>query len=156
MKFVKKSRRFFSVLFLLVTVDSIVQPTITYALTTGPHQPEYTSYQEPGATDMVNLLTGDFAFSLPILEVPGPEGGFSVPLTYNAGIGPEQGASWVGLGWTVNVGAITREINQYPDDASGEHQNVRKTNLVGVRGWTSAAVGFGNGGWNTSQGRYGW
>src|SRR5690349_11288031 len=112
MKFVKKYRKFFSVLFLLITVESVVQPTIIYALTTGPHQPEYISYEQPGATDMVNLLTGDFAFSLPILEVPGPEGSFSAPLTYNAGIGPEQEASWVGLGWTLNPGAITREINQ--------------------------------------------
>jgi hypothetical protein len=104
---------------------------------------------------MVNLVTGDFSFSLPILNVPGPDGGFSVPLTYNAGIGPEQEASWVGLGWTLNVGAITRNIIQYPDDASGEVQSVKRVDLDGVRGWTSSALGFGQMGWNTAQGHYG-
>ncbi|MBS1506484.1 MAG: hypothetical protein JSS79_07560 [Bacteroidetes bacterium] len=144
-----------AILLLLITLESIVHPTLTYALTTGPHQPEYTSYEQPGATDMVNLLTGDFSFSLPILEVPGPEGNFSVPLTYNAGIGLEQEASWVGLGWTLNVGAITREINQYPDDANGDYQSVNNTNLIGVRGWTSACLGLGQVGWNNLQGSYG-
>lgn len=136
-------------------IESTVQSTISYALTTGPHQPEYTSYEEPGATDMVNLSTGDFSFNLPLLEVPGPEGGFSVPLTYNAGIGPDQEASWVGLGWTLNVGAFTRSVVQYPDDASGEVQSITRKDLVGVRGWTSSALGLGQIGWNTAQGHYG-
>jgi len=155
MKFITKQRKFFSILFLLLTVTSVIQPSITYALTTGPHQPEYTSYEQPGATDIVNLLTGDFTYSLPILEVPGPEGSFSVPLTYNAGIGPEQEASWVGLGWTLNVGAITREINQYPDDASGEVQSITMKDLTGLRGWSSSVMGLGQVGWNNQQGGYG-
>ncbi len=147
--------KFLAVLFLLLIVESTIHATVSYALTTGPHQPEYTSYEEPGATDMVNLLTGDFNFSMPILDVPGPEGGFSVPLTYNAGIGSDQEASWVGLGWTLNVGAITRSIVQYPDDASGEVQSVRRVDLDGVRGWTSNTLGLGQTGWNTEQGHYG-
>jgi hypothetical protein len=147
--------KFLAVLFLLLIVESTMHATVSYALTTGPHQPEYTSYEEPGSTDMVNLLTGDFSFSLPILDVPGPEGGFSVPLTYNAGIGTEQEASWVGLGWTLNVGAITRSIVQYPDDASGEVQSVTKKDLIGVRGFQSNALIFGTVGWNTAQGWYG-
>ncbi len=147
--------KFLAVLFLLLILESTVHATVSYALTTGPHQPEYISYEEPGATDMVNLLTGDFSFSLPILDVPGPDGGFSVPLTYNAGIGLEQEASWVGLGWTLNVGAITRSIVQYPDDASGEVQSVTRRDLDRVRGWTSSALGFGQIGWNNVQGHYG-
>ncbi len=147
--------KFLAVLFLFLIVESTMHATVSYALTTGPHQPEYISYEEPGATDMVNLLTGDFSFNLPLLDVPGPEGGFSVPLTYNAGIGPEQEASWVGLGWTLNVGAITRSVVQYPDDASGEVQSVTRKDLVGVRGWTSSALGLGQMGWNTQQGHYG-
>jgi hypothetical protein len=147
--------KFLAVLLLLLIVESTIHATVGYALTTGPHQPEYISYEQPGATDMVNLLTGDFTFSLPILDVPGPEGGFSVPLTYNAGIGPDQEASWVGLGWTMNVGAITRSMVQYPDDASGEVQSVRRVDFDGVRGWTSATLGVGQTGWNTMDGHYG-
>lgn len=146
----------FLAVFMLVTIfESTIHATVSLALTGGAHQPEYTSYEESGATDMVNLLTGDFNFSLPILEVPGPDGSFSLPLTYNAGIGPDQEASWVGLGWTLNVGSITRGIVQYPDDASGEVQSVTNKDLVGVRGWTSNALGFGQIGWNTQVGHYG-
>jgi hypothetical protein len=147
--------KFLAVFFLLLIVESTIHATVSYALTTGPHQPEYTSYEEPGATDMVNLLTGDFSFSLPILDVPGPEGGFSVPLTYNAGIGPDQEASWVGLGFTVNVGAITRKVAQFPDDASGEVQSVTRKDLIGVAGVQMIAFPFGVMGWNTAQGSYG-
>jgi hypothetical protein len=146
----------FLAVFLLITIlESTIHATVSLALTTGPHQPEYTSYESADATDMVNLLTGDFTFNLPILEVPGPDGGFSVPLTYNAGIGVDQEASWVGLGWTLNVGAVTRSIVQFPDDASGEVQSVTQKNLDGVRGWTSNALGFGQIGWNTEAGHYG-
>jgi len=157
MKFCKNrlARKSFAFISLFIMMEAILQPTISLALTTGPHQPEYISYEQPGATDMVNLLTGDFAFSLPILEVPGPEGSFSVPLTYNAGIGLEQEASWCGLGFNINVGSITREINQYPDDASGEFQTINMQDLTTVRGWTSAALGLGQIGWNNVSGHYG-
>ncbi|MEI9920515.1 MAG: hypothetical protein WDO14_17240 [Bacteroidota bacterium] len=148
-------RRSIACLFILVIVQSIFQPTITYALTTGPHQQEYTSYESPGSTDMVNLSTGDFTFSLPLVEVPGPEGSFSLPLTYNAGIGTEQEASWVGLGWTMNAGAITRNINQFPDDANGEANVVTVQDLVGLKGWEANTLAFGKFGWNSQVGHFG-
>jgi hypothetical protein len=44
---------------------------------------------------MVNLTTGDMTYNIPILDVPGPERSFSLPLTYRAGIRLEQEASWV-------------------------------------------------------------
>lgn len=141
--------------FILTIIQSAFFSYYSFALTTGPHQPEYTSYEEPGAQDLVNLLTGDFTFSLPILEVPGPEGSFSVPLTYNAGIGLEQEASWVGLGWTMNVGAITRSYSGFPDDANGETQSITVKDLTGIRGWSSNILGFGQIGWDTQNGHYG-
>jgi hypothetical protein len=151
----RSMRRVASCFFLVIFIQSLFLPYYSFALTTGPHQPEYTSYESPGATDMVNLMTGDFSFSLPLLEVPGPEGNFAVPLAYNAGIGLDQEASWVGLGWSMNVGAITRAINEYPDDAAGEPQSITVQDLSGVRGWTSSVLGFGNIGWNTEVGHYG-
>jgi hypothetical protein len=152
-------RKFFiraTALLLLITIlQSTFLANYSWALTTGPHQPEYTSYEQPGATDMVNLLTGDFSLSMPVLEVPGPEGSFSLPLTYNAGIGMEQEASWVGLGWTMNAGSITRAINGNPDDAKGDYQNITVKDLTGVRGWNSNFLGLGQIGWNSMQGHYG-
>lgn len=147
-------RRVVALTFLIVFVQSFFQPYYALALTHGPHQPEFTAYEEPGATDMVNLLTGDFAFNLPILDVPGPEGGFAVPLTYNAGIGTEQQASWVGLGWNINVGAIVRNINEYPDDASGEQKSVTVKDLNVQHGW-ALNLGITQMGWDSQIGHYG-
>lgn len=144
-----------SILLVLTILTNVMAPTISWAITLGPLQPEYTSYEEPGASDMVNMLTGDFTFSLPVLEVPGPEGSFSLPLTYNAGIGLDQEASWVGLGWTMNPGVITRSINQFPDDANGESQIVTVQDLTGLRGWNASLIGIGKFGWNNQVGHFG-
>ncbi len=86
------------------------------ALTSGPNQPEYAGFKSATQKDMVDLLSGDFGYSVPIMEVPGP--GISYPLTLgsHSGIQVEQEASWVGLGWSLNPGAINRGLNRYPDD----------------------------------------
>jgi hypothetical protein len=148
-------RRSIASLLLIIMIESILQPTVGYALTLGPSQPEYTSYESPGSTDMVNLTTGDFTFSLPLLEVPGPEGSFSMPLTYNGGIGLDQEASWVGLGWTMNAGAISRSINQFPDDANGEFNSVTVQDLVGLKGWEADIPGVARFGDDNQKGHYG-
>ena len=140
---------------LFIFLQSIFLPSISFALTHGPHQPEYTSYEEPGTTDMVNLLTGDFTNSIPILDVPGPEGGFSLPLSYHGGIGLEQEASWVGLGWTLNPGAIVRNIVEFPDDANGESFRIHRQNYDIARGWTGTIPGIGRIGWDSNEGHYG-
>lgn len=92
-------------------------PTISWALTSGPNAPEYNSFEPVDVTDMVNLATGDFTYTLPILDVPGPEGGYPVALSYHAGIMMDQEASWTGLGWSLNAGAINRSVNLFADDA---------------------------------------
>lgn len=104
---------------------------------------------------MVNLLTGDFNFNLPILEVPGPEGNFAIPLSYHAGIGPEQEASWTGLGWNINAGAIARNINQFPDDASGEEQYVTAQDFTGTTGWNRVFNHPFRDDWNSQTGYHG-
>lgn len=120
----KKMIKAVAALFLLSFLHSLFFPTISHALTNGYHQPEYTSFESMDATDVVNLVTGDLSYSIPILQVPSPEGGFSVPLSYHGGIRLEQEASWVGLGWNLNVGAIARNINGYADDYNGSDSRV--------------------------------
>ncbi len=85
----------------------------------GPNAPEAASFEPVDATDMVNLNTGDFTYVLPLLNVPSPEGGYPIALAYHAGIAMDQEASWVGLGWNLNPGAINRTVNGYPDDYNG-------------------------------------
>lgn len=88
----------------------------------GPSQPEMNSFQSVGTDNMVNLFTGDFSYNIPLMDV----GGYPVNLFYNAGITMDQEASWVGLGWNVNVGSITREVRGLPDDFAGGNDNVTK------------------------------
>ncbi|CAL2064875.1 hypothetical protein [Tenacibaculum sp. 190524A05c] len=82
----------------------------------GPNAPEAAAFEPVDATDMVNLLTGDFSYVLPLLNVPSPEGGYPLSLSYHGGIAHNQEASWVGLGWNLNPGSINRNINGLPDD----------------------------------------
>ncbi len=105
-------------LFLTLT---LLLPTVSpygkaLANNNGPNAPEAASFEPVDATDMVNLLTGDFTYVLPLMNVPSPEGGYPIALAYHAGIAMDQEASWVGLGWNLNPGAIDRSVNGYPDD----------------------------------------
>jgi len=120
------------------------------ALTSGTHQPEYTSYEPNAASDLVNLATGDFTCSLPILNVPSPEGGFSLPLSYHSGIGLEDEASWVGLGWNINVGAINRSKVGTADDALDEQTPMRVTD-PGGSGYVKN-YGFYQKSWDSNKG----
>jgi YD repeat-containing protein len=90
-----------------------------HALQGGPIMPEYVQFEPADAPDMVNLNTGDFSYTLPLSEVPGPYGGYPISMSYHAGIGPNQEATMVGLGWSLNAGgAINRNLRGAPDDQS--------------------------------------
>jgi hypothetical protein len=100
-------------------------PMRAFALTGGPSQPEVESFEPVSTTDMVNLFSGDFNYNIPLLTVPGPNGGYPINLAYHAGIGMEQEASWVGLGWNINPGVINRNMRGLPDDFDGDQ--IKKT-----------------------------
>ncbi|WP_139926244.1 RHS repeat protein [Hymenobacter sp. DG01] len=140
-------------LLLLETVVNLVLPTLSYA-SMGPGQPEFTSYEAPGSTDMVNMTTGDFTFNIPVLDIPGPERSFSLPLTYRAGIRLEQEASWVGLGWSLNPGAIARGLNGYPDDAVND-PNTTTYKKTYAKGWTGGIPGVLDLAWDSNTGHSG-
>ena len=102
---------------LLAFTGQVLHPTAAWALTSGPAQPEFASFEPVTTTEMVNLFTGDFTYNLPVLEVPGPEGsGYAISLSYHSGASPEEEASWVGHGWTLNPGAINRQVRGVADD----------------------------------------
>jgi len=112
----KRTRKVVAATFLTILVTNIFAPGVSYALTSGPTQPEASSFEPIDTTDMVNMQTGDMTYNIPLIEVPGPDGGYPLSLSYHAGIQPNEDASWVGLGWTLNPGAITRSVNGFPDD----------------------------------------
>lgn len=85
-----------------------------------PTAPEFSSFAGPGSGQLVDPFTGDFQYTIPVLEVPGPHGGgYVLNLSYRSGTGPQQEASWVGHGWSLNPGAITRSKRGYADDWNG-------------------------------------
>lgn len=139
--------------FLLETLATLAAPGIGWAAM-GPGQPEFTSYESSGSPDLVNLTTGDFTYNVPAIEVPGPERSFSLPLTYRAGIKVEQEASWVGLGWSLNAGAIARSLNGYPDDANGELMKSTYNQQI-TRGWYGGVPGVLELAWDVNTGHSG-
>jgi hypothetical protein len=127
--------------FILETIVSTIAPTISWALTSGPTAPEATSFEPVDTTDVVNLVTGDFVYSVPLLQVPGPSGGYPVSLSYHGGISPDDEASWAGLGWNINMGSINRTVNGYADDQIG----AQMTRVDGNSGVTRETFGAGVG-----------
>ena len=117
---------------LFALFSEIVSPTAAWALTSGPSQPEVQGFSQVSTSEMVNPFTGDFSYNLPLLDV----GGYPINLSYHSGITMDQEASWVGLGWALNPGAITRTVRGLPDDFMGDE--VEKTfNMKPneTRGW---------------------
>lgn len=107
-------------LLLLSLVFEIVQPSVSLALTEGPSQPEVQSFEPIGTTQMVDLFTGDFNYNIPLFNLPGPNGGYPVNLSYHAGVSADDEASWVGLGWNINAGSLVRNMRGLPDEFMSE------------------------------------
>lgn len=128
------SRRLFSPRFLKVSawfilltmVQEVFWPIAAHALTGGPSQPEVQSFEPAGTTEMVDLFSGDFTYNIPLLSV----GNYPINLAYHGGIGMEQEASWVGLGWNINVGTINRQKRGIPDDFNENDIITKETSML--------------------------
>lgn len=119
--------------------------TESIALTSGPTQPEYGAFTPSNQDGMVDLYSGDFTYSIPLMTVPGPSLSYPLTLGYRAGIQLEQEATMVGLGWTLNPGAINRSVNRYPDDYyRGQSISTMRGDNV-IDGW-DASIGVSYGG----------
>ncbi|OFY83114.1 MAG: hypothetical protein A2275_14880 [Bacteroidetes bacterium RIFOXYA12_FULL_35_11] len=101
-------------------VKDILAVEKIFALTSGPSQPEVQSFEPAQTNQMVDPFSGDFTYNIPLFELPGSNGGYPFNLSYHSGIGMDQEASWVGLGWNINAGAINRSIRGLPDDFNGD------------------------------------
>ena len=131
----------------------VTQPIQMYALTSGPTQPEFNGFTPIGTSDMVDLASGDFNYNIPVMDV----GGYPINLAYNSGVTMDQEASWVGLGWNLNVGQIERQVRGLPDDFNGDpmvYENNMKDNVtVGANfGVHVSAFGLMEGTENTPRG----
>ena len=134
-----KTKRYFAFFMAINILFQVVSPTLALALTSGPGQPEMASFEPVGTNEMVDVFTGDFNYNIPLMTVPGPNGGYPINIAYHAGIGMDDEASWVGLGWNINPGVISRNMRGLPDDFNGESV----TKKLNIRPNRTASVGFG-------------
>lgn len=132
----EKSLKRISVLLLLLFVNQIFFPTVAFAVTGGPGQPELESFTPFNSSDMVDPFSGDFKYNIPLLNVPGPNGGYPINIGYSGNISTEQEAGWVGLGWSLNPGAINRQLRGLPDDFDGSQEVVRERKMKPNRTFT--------------------
>src|SRR5687767_456137 len=139
-----------ALLLVIEMLVNILTPTVSWALTAGPSAPEFSSFEPVDTTDMVNLATGDFNYNIPLLEVPGPSGGYPLSLAYHAAILPDEEASWVGLGWSLSPGSIGRMVNGYPDDQLGAMRTRVDHNSGGTTETFTAGVGYAGASFNLS------
>lgn len=99
----------------------------------GPTQPEMAEFHSVNGDNMVDLFTGDFSYSIPLMDV----GGYPIAIGYNSGITMDQEASWTGLGWNLNPGTITRNMRGLPDEFNGtdsltKTQNIKPNKTIGA------------------------
>ncbi|MEQ1552688.1 MAG: PA14 domain-containing protein [Ferruginibacter sp.] len=87
----------------------------------GPSQPEMAGFKSVGTDNMVSPFTGDFSYNIPLFDV----GGYPINMFYNSGISMDQESSWLGLGWNINPGTITRNMRGLPDDFNGADKVVK-------------------------------
>ncbi|WDF64546.1 PKD-like domain-containing protein [Flavobacterium sp. KACC 22763] len=131
-KKVSKFKKIVAIYLAMMILLETFQPMQIYALTSGPTQPEFNAFTPIGTSDMVNLSTGDFNYNIPIMDV----GGYPLNLAYNSGATMDQESSWVGLGWNLNVGEISRQVRGLPDDFRGDkmiyENNLRDVVTVGT------------------------
>ncbi len=112
----RQNIRFKAYLLLFVFTAELFSPIHVFGILNGPSQPEMAAFTPAGTTELVDPFTGDFKYNIPLMDVEG----YPINIAYNSGIGMEQEASWVGLGWNLNVGSINRSVRGLPDDFSGD------------------------------------
>jgi hypothetical protein len=133
-------RKSIALFFLGLLTLQILLPIGASALTSGPSQPESKQFAVAGTSDMVDLFSGSFKYNLPVMDIDG----YPINLSYQSGAGMDDEASWVGLGWNLNVGAINRSLRGLPDDLNGdlvttEHYTAPKV-TIGGRGTVKGEI----------------
>ncbi|MFH1591197.1 MAG: hypothetical protein ABIC95_04685 [archaeon] len=105
----------------LFMIGLVISLTFTHsAMAAG--DAEISSFTNQGIADVTHV-TGDLMLSVPLLNVPGV-GGLEYPISLSyiggGGIKMEQDASWVGLGWALSAGEVSRQVIGLPDDMESD------------------------------------
>jgi hypothetical protein len=131
-KIAPKAKRSVAFYLALILFFECGLPSVSFALTGGPSQPEVQSFEPIGTSDMVDVFSGDFSYNLPLIDVEG----YPINLSYHSGITMDQEATWCGLGWNINPGVVNRNMRGIPDDFRGDAVtkdfNIKENSTVGV------------------------
>ncbi|MGE3800780.1 MAG: hypothetical protein AB7H80_07150 [Candidatus Kapaibacterium sp.] len=115
---ITRAYRLIAAFLAVIMILEVVAPATALALTGGSAQDEFAG---GGGGGLVNPFTGQFSYSIPVISIPGPNGaGYGMTLDYGNNTNVESEASWVGLGWSLNAGAINRIKQGYPDDYNNQ------------------------------------
>lgn len=101
---------------IIISISLLILSIAIHAQTGGPGQPEFMKFKPVTATDLVNPSNGSFSYNIPLFEI----GGYPCNLSYQSGIQTEEVASDVGLGWNINIGAITINVRGLSDYYKGD------------------------------------
>lgn len=71
-------------------------------------------------TEIVDLFTGDVNYSIPIVNIPAASGSYPINLSYASGNYHNTESGWVGMGWTLSMPSVTREVKGVPDEFEGD------------------------------------
>ena len=133
LKLIRKHKKTVSLFLIWVMTQGIFLES-ALALTSGPETPESSGFSPAGLDNLVDPFTGDFSYNVDLLNV----GGFPVNIAYSSGVTPDTEASWVGLGWSLNVGSVSRSKRGLPDDFAGDQvkkeYNTKPNQTFGVSG----------------------
>lgn len=125
-RFVLGQRKKVAVTLLTIMATELLLPLRALALTSGPSQPEFQGFSPLATTTLVDPFTGDFSYSIPLLDIEG----YPLSLVYRATSNVEEESSWVGYGWNLNIGTLNRLVRGLPDDMRGAeiktYQNIRE------------------------------
>lgn len=92
----------------------------------GPGQSESSGFSLGSTDGMVDKFSGDFNHTIPLMDVEG----FPLNLSYSSNVIMNSEASWVGLGWDLNLGAVSREMRGIPDEFNGTDVIRKKENQL--------------------------
>lgn len=120
--------------FIEMESEIMAENQISLLIPGGPDQPEVQSFTPAGTDDMVDPFSGSFSYNIPIMDIDG----YPINLAYSAGIGMEQEATWVGLGWNLNPGVVNRNMRGIPDDFDGKDKIKQEMNQAD--NWTAGVT----------------
>lgn len=121
-----------------------ISESLQLVTSSGSGQAETSGYSLGSTNDLVDKFTGDFSYSIPLMDVEG----YPIVLNYNSNVGMHSEASWVGLGWTLNVGSVSRDMRGIPDEFNGEQEitrtyHQRESSTDGLKQGTFVSLGKG-------------